>query len=87
MTGATDPKHFCNLGRLGLWGPGTAFCDQFDFIKEMKLGGIGAMELVAMHMKCCGQYLARSLSFKHATFEIVEVKLSEDFKDMYDRYK
>jgi hypothetical protein len=53
----------------------------------MKLGGIGAMELVAMHMKCCGQYLARSLSFKHATFEIVEVKLSEDFKDMYDRYK
>ena len=40
------------------------------------------MELVAMHMKCCGQYLARSLSFKHATFEIVEVKLSEDFKDM-----
>ena len=56
-----------------------------DCIKEMKLGGIGAMELVAMHMKCCGQYLARSLSFKHATFEIVEVKLSEDFKDMYDR--
>jgi hypothetical protein len=39
-----------------------------------------------MHMKATGQYMARSLSFKDATFEIVEVKLSDDFKDMYDRY-
>jgi hypothetical protein len=85
MTGASDPKHFCNLSRLGLWGPGTAFRDQFDFIEEMHKGGIGAMELVAMHMKCSGQYLARSLSFKDATFDIVEVNLTDDFKNMYNR--
>lgn len=42
----------------------------------MHKGGIGAMELVAMHMKGTGQYLARSLSFKDASFEIVEVKLT-----------
>ena len=34
-TGASDPKHFCNLSRLGLWGPGTSFKDQFDFIAGM----------------------------------------------------
>ena len=43
------------------------------------------MELVAMHMKATGQYLARSLSFKDATFEIQEVKLSDEFRDMYDK--
>ena len=84
-TGASDPKHFCQMSRLGLWGPGTAFADQFDFIDEMHKGGIGAMELVAMHMKGTGQYLARSLSFKDASFEIVEVKLTDDFKRMYDK--
>lgn len=50
--------------------------DQYDFVGEMHNGGIGAMELVAMHMKGTGQYLARSLSFKDASFEIVEVKLT-----------
>ena len=84
-TGASDPKHFCNLSRLGLWGPSTAFKDEDDFIMDMLKGGIGAMELVAMHMKATGQYLARSLSFKDATFEIQEVKLSPEFKDMYDK--
>ena len=84
-TGASDPKHFCNLSRLGLWGPSTAFKDQNDFITDMHKGGIGAMELVAMHMKATGQYLARSLSFKDATFEIQEVKLSAEFQHMYNR--
>ena len=83
-TGASDPRHFLNLSRLGLWGPGTAFEDQVNFIEEMHKGGIGAMELVAMHMKASGQYLSRSLSFKEASFEIVEVTLSAEFKSTYD---
>lgn len=51
MTGASDPKHFCNLSRLGLWGPGTAFRDHYDFVDEMHKGGIGAMELVGFQSK------------------------------------
>jgi hypothetical protein len=51
MTGASDPKHFCNLSRLGLWGAGTAFRDHYDFVDEMHKGGIGAMELVGFQSK------------------------------------
>ena len=43
------------------------------------------MELVAMHMKVTGQYMARSLSFKDASFEIVEVNLRDEFRQMYDK--
>jgi len=38
-----------------------------------------------MHMKATGQYLARSLSFKDASFEIIEVKMTDEFKLMYDK--
>jgi len=38
-----------------------------------------------MHMKATGQYLARSLSFKDASFEIIEVKMTDEFKSMYDK--
>jgi hypothetical protein len=48
-TGASDPKHFCNLSRLGLWGPGTAFRDEFDFISDMHKGGIGAVQNVCVY--------------------------------------
>ncbi len=42
------------------------------------------MELLAMQMKQSGKYLARALSFKGATFEVVDVELSKQFEDMYD---
>lgn len=42
------------------------------------------MEIVAMDMKLRGMYIARQLSFKGATFAIVEVPLSDDFKQTYD---
>jgi hypothetical protein len=35
-------------------------------------------------MKQSGKYLARSLSFKGATFEVVDVHLTKNFEDMYD---
>ena len=38
-----------------------------------------------MHMKVTGQYMARSLSFKDASFEIVEVNLRDEFREMYDK--
>jgi hypothetical protein len=79
-TGASEPKHFMQLSRLGLWGSGTSFKDAEDFVQSIKKGGVGAMELVAMHMKACGQYISRSLSFSTATFELVNVPIDGLFK-------
>ncbi|KAJ1472296.1 P-loop containing NTP hydrolase pore-1-domain-containing protein [Baffinella frigidus] len=73
-TGASQPEHFQAMGRLGLWGEGTAFMDATEFVRETKKG-VGAMELVAMHSKSSGQYLARSLSFEDASFAV----------EMYDK--
>ena len=83
-TGASEPKHFMQLNRLGLWGPSTSFKDADDFVQSIKGGGVGAMELVAMHMKASGQYISRSLSFSTAEFELVDVPVEKDFKIKYD---
>ena len=83
-TGASEPKHFMQLSRLGLWGPTTSFRNAEDFVQSIKRGGVGAMELVAMHMKASGQYISRSLSFSASTFELVTVPLHPDFKRKYD---
>ena len=83
-TGASEPKHFMQLSRLGLWGPTTSFKDADDFVDSIKKGGVGAMELVAMHMKASGQYISRSLSFSSATFELINVEMDNGFKKKYD---
>jgi len=83
-TGASEPEHLLYASRLGLWGTGTSFADPFEFATEIKAGGPSAMELLAMQMKQSGKYLARSLSFKGATFEVVDVPLTKKFEDMYD---
>jgi hypothetical protein len=84
-TGATEPDHMQCFTRLGLWGPRTSFKTSLDFVKSIKKGECGAMELVAMHMKATGQYLCRVLSFEGATFEILKENLSDRFIDMYDK--
>ncbi len=58
-TGATDVANLGYLGRLGVWGPGTAF-DNFNvFQREIERDGIAAMETVARDLKAKGLYLAR----------------------------
>jgi hypothetical protein len=83
-TGASEPEHLLYASRLGLWGTGTSFSDSLQFAKEIKEGGPSAMELLAMQMKQSGKYLARSLSFKGSSFEVVDVPLTKGFEDMYD---
>jgi hypothetical protein len=83
-TGASEAKHLLQLSRLGLWGPHTCFDSSDDFVKCIKRGGMGAMELVAMHLKASGQYLSRSLSFRSATFELINVEHSLAFRSQYD---
>lgn len=83
-TGASEPEHLLYASRLGLWGTGTSFRDSLEFAKEIKEGGPSAMELLCMQMKQSGKYLARSLSFKGSSFEVVDVPLTKNFEDMYD---
>ena len=84
-TGASQPAHFCNMSRLGLWGQGTAFPSDADFIKQMEADDIRGMQLVASHMKERGQYLARILSLDGCSFQIVHAGVSDEFRAMYDR--
>jgi hypothetical protein len=49
---------------------GTSFQDNKDFSKSVGSKGVGAMELVAMDLKARGLFLARSLSYRGAEFQI-----------------
>jgi hypothetical protein len=73
------------MTRLGLWGPGTTFTDFNHFIQAIEQRGVGAMELVAMDMKLRGIYIARQLSFSGVHFSILDVPLTDEYLQTYDR--
>ncbi|WOG97959.1 hypothetical protein DCAR_0417300 [Daucus carota subsp. sativus] len=84
-TGASEPRNMGYMIRLGLWGTGTSFLDFPDFIGSLEKGGVGALELVAMDLKARGMYLCRTLSYKGAEFDVVEVPLEDKMMVMYNR--
>ncbi|PHU04117.1 Protein strawberry notch [Capsicum chinense] len=84
-TGASEPRNMAYMVRLGLWGAGTSFLNFRDFLGAMEKGGVGALELVAMDMKARGMYVCRTLSYKGAEFEVVEVPLDAKMQDMYKK--
>ena len=56
--------------RLHLWGLGSPFPSGFkEFRKAVETGGVGMMELLAMHMKRRGLFLCRSLSYSGCDFQ------------------
>ncbi|MBQ3591762.1 MAG: strawberry notch C-terminal domain-containing protein, partial [Clostridia bacterium] len=83
-TGATEIDNFAYLQRLGLWGEGTQFVDEKDFITKIGRSGIAAMELVSRDMKAMGVYLARSISFDGVKYDKLNHNLTKDQKYMYD---
>ncbi|KAJ1481743.1 P-loop containing NTP hydrolase pore-1-domain-containing protein, partial [Baffinella frigidus] len=83
-TGASESAHLLFAARLGLWGPGTAFPGREAFAREVKAGGTAAMEMLAVQMKQGGMYLARNLSFRGATLQVVSVPLSDSLRIQYD---
>jgi len=61
------------MPRLGLWGAGTAFPRGLnELLAEVALGGVGMLELVAMHLKASGSFLCRTLSFQACSFALVD---------------
>ena len=72
--------------RLGLWNHrvGVGGNEFATFAKQVRDHGMGAMELLAMDMRRMGLYIARTLSFKECTFDIVNVNMSSEFEKTYD---
>ena len=71
-TGASEPRNLGYMTRLGLWGAaGSPFPGGFkDFLTAVDGRGVGAMELVAMHLKQTGSFVCRTLSFSGCGFEV-----------------
>eukprot|EP01041_Mallomonas_annulata_P007017 gene7017-14279_t len=85
-TGITETKHMAYMTRLGLWGPGTSFPMGFvEFLPAIDSGGVGMMELVAMHLKREGAYMCRTLSYAGCTFDTVEDAVSSESLAIYDK--
>eukprot|EP00250_Pteridium_aquilinum_P027603 c3529_g1_i1 orf=145-2244(+) len=84
-TGASEPRNMGYMARLGLWGVGTDFSNFQAFLGALEKRGVGALELVAMDMKARGMYVCRTLSFKGAEFDVIEVPLETDMQNMYNR--
>ena len=87
-TGATNVSNLAYATRLGLWGPGNAypFATREDFVSAMVAGGVAAMEVVARDLKALGLYTARALSFEGVEYDILEHRLSDDERAIYDRF-
>ena len=87
-TGATNVSNLAYAVRLGLWGPGDAypFTTREDFVAAMEAGGVAAMEVVARDLKALGLYTARALSFKGVEYDILEHRLSDDERKVYDAF-
>lgn len=83
-TGASETKHLGYMVRLGIWGKGTPYGNFVEFCSSIEKRGVGAMELVAVDLKMRGSYIARQLSFKTTSFEIISASLSDDFVKIYD---
>ena len=58
-------------------------CPQ-NFLAEMKNRGVGALEMLAIEMKSSGTYVSRALGFKSAEFALIEAKLSDVDRRVYD---
>ena len=87
-TGATNVGNLAYATRLGLWGPGDAypFASREDFVSAMEAGGVAAMEVVARDLKALGLYTARALSFEGVEYDILEHRLSDAERAVYDSF-
>lgn len=84
-TGATEPRNMGYMVRLGLWGQRDSGFENFKhFLTSVTEYRLSVLEMVAMEMKARGMYLSRSLSYKGADFDMVNVMLSNHMKTMYE---
>jgi len=86
-TGATTVHNLAYAQRLGLWGgEDFPFATRAEFVTAIEEGGVAAMEVLARDLKALGLYTARSLSYDGVEYELVEHKLTDDQRRIYDAY-
>jgi hypothetical protein len=86
-TGATKLENLSYLERLGLWGTNDMpFRSREEFLSQVGMGGVAALEAVSRDLKALGMYMARSLSFDGVRYEIVEHELTSEQEAIYDQY-
>ena len=65
---------------------GLPFASREAFVAAMEAGGVAAMEVVARDLKALGLYTARALSFDGVEYDVLEHRLSEDERAVYDGF-
>lgn len=86
-TGATNVHNLAYAQRLGLWGgEDFPFSTRAEFIEAIEDGGVAAMEVLARDLRSLGLYTARSLSYDGVEYELVEHRLTEEQRRIYDDY-
>jgi hypothetical protein len=65
--------------------PPPGFQNTFDMVQSLKKAGLGSLELFCMGLKATGCYLARTLSYNGAEFQMEKIHLDPGFKVMYER--
>ena len=86
-TGATTVHNLAYAQRLGLWGgEDFPFATRAEFIEAIEAGGVAAMEVLARDLRALGLYTARSLSYDGVEYELVEHRLSDEQRRIYDAY-
>ncbi|MCR4268660.1 strawberry notch family protein [Nitratireductor sp. ZSWI3] len=86
-TGATNVHNLAYAQRLGLWGgEDFPFATRAEFIEAIEDGGVAAMEVLARDLRSLGLYTARSLSYDGVEYELVEHRLTEEQRRIYDAY-
>lgn len=86
-TGATTVHNLAYAQRLGLWGGDDfPFATRAEFVEAIEDGGVAAMEVLARDLRSLGLYTARSLSYDGVEYELVEHRLTEEQRRIYDAY-
>ncbi|WP_296710289.1 strawberry notch family protein [Rhodoblastus sp.] len=86
-TGATTVHNLAYAQRLGLWGgEDFPFATRAEFVTAIEDGGVAAMEVLARDLRALGLYTARSLSYDGVEYELLEHKLTDEQRRIYDAY-
>jgi len=86
-TGATTVHNLAYAQRLGLWGgEDFPFATRAEFVAAIEDGGVAAMEVLARDLRSLGLYSARSLSYDGVEYELVEHRLTDEQRRIYDAY-
>lgn len=86
-TGATTVHNLAYAQRLGLWGGDDfPFATRAEFVEAIEDGGVAAMEVLARDLRSLGLYTSRSLSYDGVEYELVQHRLTDEQRRIYDAY-